>query len=199
VDGGERLHVIDLASDTMRSLKVDWNGQLKDMAFAGRVGRLITEEGSFDRTLLQVRKASDGQPSAHIQVDRDRGDVAWSLVDHGDVALVLSGNKAGLWSVDTGEQLFVEPFRHPARQTGASSIDEGDIKYGLVSQDDAYLVTATNTETRVWSIAPVALQTALRRAVRTCLPMLDRMSAMGQIDQQAKADHERCARATAPP
>jgi WD40 repeat protein len=198
VDSGERLHVIDLASDNMRSLKVDWRGRFKNMAFAGLGGHVITEEES-DHTLLQVRQASDGQPSARIQLDRDRGDVAWSLVDNGDVALVLSGNRAGLWSVDSGEPLFVEPFRHPARRTGASSIDDGDIKYGLVSRGDAYLVTATDTETRVWSIAPASLQRALRRAVRTCLPMVDRMSAMGQIEKQAKADYERCASATAPP
>jgi WD40 repeat protein len=194
VDSSERLHVIDLASDNMRSLTADWSGQLKHMTFARRGGHVITEEGS----LLQVRQASDGQPTVRIQVNRDRGDGAWSLVDNGDVALVLYGNRAGLWSVDSGEPLFVEPFMHPARQTGASSIDYGDIKYGLVSRGEAYLVTATDTETRIWSIAPVALQNALRRAVRTCLPMVDRMSALGQIEERAKADYERCASATAP-
>jgi WD40 repeat protein len=192
-DSNGGLHIIELGSGKARSLTVDWSGHLKRMEFAGNGGRLITEEESFDHTFLLVRQASDGQPRARIQLDGGR--VAWNLLDNGEVLLGMFGNRARLWSVDTGGSLFLEPFTHPARRTSASSIDPGDIEYGLTSRDKAYLVTATNAQTRVWSIAPESLQKALRRVVPTCLPMLDRMSGLGQTAEQAEADYQRCAAA----
>jgi WD40 repeat protein len=152
----KRLHVIELASGKARTMIVDWSGQLRYMAFAGIAGPLITEEESFDYSFLQVRQVSDGQPSARIQLEGHG--VAWTLVGDGDILLVISRNHAGLWSVHTGEALFPEPFSHPARRKG-SFMDSGDIKYGLTSRDDAHLVTATDTETRVWSIAPESRET----------------------------------------
>jgi WD40 repeat protein len=195
VDSNHGLNVIDLASDKVRSLKVDGSGGFKRIVFTGLGGLLVIQEESAENALLQVRQVSDGRPSTRIQLDTDRGEIAWDLVDNGDVVLATADNRAGLWSVYTGDPLFLEPFSHPARQKGASSIDYGEIKYKLVSHDDAYLVTATDTETRVWSIAPESLRKALRRAVPTCLPMADRVSAVGQTAERATADYQRCASA----
>jgi WD40 repeat protein len=192
VDRDRKLYLIDVISGELR-WKTDGSSGIGRVEFTRHDELLVTEE----QGLLQMRKAAGGDPGARILLS-DHGDAAWSLVGD-DVALTRAGNRARLWSLTTGEPLFLQPFSHPAREQG-SSLASGEIKYGLTSRGNAYLVTATASqtfewaiETRVWAIGPEPLRKALRRVVHTCLPIADRVAALGQTADRAEIEYKECA------
>jgi WD40 repeat protein len=221
VDRDGKLQLLDVTSGKPR-----WKADSTDIGrleFVRNDQLLIAEEKGVLQVRNVAGGEPGARIALSIEGARRSRDVEWSLLAD-DLVLVVAGNRARLWSLSSGEP--VQSFGHPTRVQGSFSASgeikyvladrvtrEGRARFwtGLKArflgatgqvQGSAYLVTATamtfdfGVETRVWAVGADLMQQALRRVIRSCLPVADRVASLGRTAEQAESEYKDCASRT---
>jgi WD40 repeat protein len=175
-DNGATVAIVDVGKGVvLRSWPVERLDRLEFTAGGG----LVVADQVDNLTIWQV---DDGAERGTVAVTNDAD---WALDASGHVLMTSSGRTTQMWSADTGEALFrMLLFNH---KPGLSA----EVQSAAITSDGAYLVTATNQETRVWPIAGRLLQQTLRAAVHGCLPPSFR-ERLGEPADEARNTYKRC-------